>query len=137
MARRKPKKKDPFDDDDYITRLLAVRDVLSPRPGQPQVEVSLEDIERAAHELNCEVLFGPQKVKLVRVLYHYLPCPQAGPGMWRCCDGDELLAAALSANALEGITPSMLRALQLADFVEHDSPLKSRFEKLESEAYET
>jgi len=127
MARRQRRasKPVPFEED---TGWSATLDVLSPRPGQPQVVVSLEDIEKAARNLNCEILFGPGKVKLVRTVYTYLPDPSSGPGMWRCADGNELFAAALAANTFEGIQPEHIRALTFEDFEEY-GPLKDRLAK--------
>lgn len=135
MARRQRRasKPDPFEED---TGWSATLDVLSPRPGQPQVVVSLEDIEKAARNLECEVLFGPQKVKLVRVVYTYLPDPSSGPGMWRCAEGNELFAAALAASTVEGLQPEHIRALRLEDF-EEDGPLKDRLKLVQREADET
>jgi hypothetical protein len=89
----------------------AVHVVLSPRVGELRITLSLEDIEQAARNLGCELLHGPQKVKLVRVLYTYHPCPQAGPGMWECASGDDLLTAALEAW-VEDVTPNMLRVIR-------------------------
>jgi hypothetical protein len=48
--------------------------------------------------------------------------------MWRCCDGDELLAAAMEAQAIHDLTAEHIRALRLEDFFD-DGPLKDRFEQ--------
>src|SRR5262245_29561743 len=76
---------------------------------------TLDRIEEEARTTGCEVLFGPQRVKLVRTVLEYAPFPEAGPGRWHVVYSDPVTEGALEAMR-SGITPDMLFALRVSDF---------------------
>ncbi|KAB2919962.1 MAG: hypothetical protein F9K29_03645 [Hyphomicrobiaceae bacterium] len=122
-----------------------------PRPRKRKTKLiqppaySLPDIERLALSDGNEVLFGTRKVKIVRTVIAYEPCPEAGPGMWREAYVDEIVEApplapqrfaraALEAARDRDMTASMFRALSAANF-EAIERLRERVHG--SDAYET
>jgi hypothetical protein len=76
---------------------------------------TLDIIEEDAARDGNEILFGPQRVKIVRTVVEYAPCPAAGPGRWQVVHRDEIVEAALDATR-SGITPDMLTILRERDF---------------------
>ena len=101
----------------------------SPKSIQPPAPraFSLPDIEAQALLDGNEILFGTRKVKIVRTVIAYEPCPEAGPGMWREAYVDEIVEApplasqrfaqaALEAARDRDMTASMFRALSAANF---------------------
>jgi hypothetical protein len=86
---------------------------------------TLPDIEEQAVHDGHEILLGPLKIKVVRTVIAYESYPEAGPGRWREVCVDEIIEAALEAAKLNGLTPSMFRALSAANF-EAFEPLRKR-----------
>src|SRR5262249_37405241 len=86
-----------------------------PEPAPTNMRWTLDNIEEEARATGCEVLFGPQRVKLVRTVVEYAPYPEAGPGRWRVVHTDAMVEAALDA-ARSGITVEMLTVLRESDF---------------------
>jgi hypothetical protein len=77
---------------------------------------TLPQIEEWAVRDGNEVLFGPQKIKIVRVMFEFEPYQEAGPGRWRAWRVDEIADAALDTAGIYRITANMIRAIRPEDF---------------------
>lgn len=71
-----------------------------PRKQQKQPPVprfwDLEQIEEWAAMFGNDVLLGPRKVKIVRTVTEFVPCPpEAGPGRWQASYVDEIVEEAV------------------------------------------
>jgi hypothetical protein len=54
------------------------------KPTEPVTPAwTLPQIEEDAVRDGCEILFGPQRVRLVSTVVECAPYPEAGPGRWR------------------------------------------------------
>jgi uncharacterized protein YbjT (DUF2867 family) len=76
---------------------------------------TLPQIEADAVSEGNEILFGPQRVKIVRTVVEFAPYPEAGPGRWQAVHRDGIVDAAIDA-ARSGITADMLTVLRESDF---------------------
>jgi len=76
----------------------------------------LEQIEGWAGMFGNEVLLGPRKVKIVRVIAEFAPRPDAGPGRWQASYWDEIVEEAVDLARSHNMTAEMFRALSLASF---------------------
>ena len=86
-----------------------------PEPAPTSMRWTLDTIEEEARTTGCEILFGPQRVKLVRTVVEYAPHPEAGSGQWRVVHRDAMVDAALEVQR-SGITADMLTILRERDF---------------------
>jgi hypothetical protein len=60
-----------------------------------------------------DVLLGPRKVKIVRTVIEFVPCPEAGPGRWQASYVDVIVEEAVDLAQIQNVTAEMLRALSL------------------------
>jgi hypothetical protein len=88
------------------------------RQKQPPAPRSwnLEQIEEWAVMFGNEVLLGPRKVKIVRVVTEFVPNPEAGPGQWQASHVDEIVEEAVNMAKSHNMTAEMFRALSLASY---------------------
>src|SRR5690349_4125205 len=87
------------------------------RRQQPPVPktYNLHQIEAWASMDGNEVHYDPRRIRIMRKIVEYTPCPQAGPGQWSRTYLDDVADAALFAANINGITADMFRALQAFD----------------------
>ena len=83
------------------------------RQKQPPAPPSwdLEQIEKWASMYGNDVLLGPRKVKIVRTVIEFVPCPEAGPGRWQASYVDVIVEEAVDLAQIQNVTAEMLRAL--------------------------